>query len=73
MVKRQFPWGLWHRCRHCGTVFNSKEELHEHLGTHNFNRNNTSPSQSSNAELPQETAPLVRPYRRADHHEFATR
>lgn len=73
MVKRQFPWGLWHRCRHCGTVFNSKEELHEHLGTHKFNSNTPPTPQSSNAELIQESAPLARPYRRADQHGFASR
>lgn len=33
-MKRDNVFGVWQRCRACGTVFPSPAELQEHLQTH---------------------------------------
>lgn len=61
MIKRQSPWGLWHRCKQCGTLFSDKQELREHLTTHKFNRP-TVPARPGSVEPMDDHAP-AHPYR----------
>jgi hypothetical protein len=37
-MKRNNIFGVWHRCRICGTVFAGKFELHEHMSVHSKKR-----------------------------------
>lgn len=42
-MKRNNPFGLWQRCRTCGTVFPDRAELRAHLETHAVQQQETVP------------------------------
>ena len=47
-MKQKNNFGVWHRCRVCGTVFSDSEELRAHSATH------PTPVQQAPVELPLE-------------------
>lgn len=62
-MKRDNRFGVWQRCRACGTIFPGKTELQEHLATHPRKPvENTEPEYTLDEPQPQFPQPRNRPF-----------
>jgi hypothetical protein len=42
-MKRNNVFGVWHRCRSCGSIFPERAELQAHLASHGVRTNEPAP------------------------------